>query len=217
MIKEHPSYIYAEAIVKNKIQVPQAYIDLNPGKKFISPKYVKKQCKDFLNIANGKDKKYIINEKLVAKIDKICKIFKMAKGLKTGKPIYDSLAGYQWLLIVASLCTVHRDDITKRRYESIILEIARKNGKTFIVAFLVLLLFYLEPKFSRFFSVAPDGSLAKEIKNALDTLIKANIDVFEQDEFNSLILKNDFVMITKQTIDGTNFVDIEKVESDLNE
>lgn len=186
MIKEHPSYIYAEAIVKNKIQVPQAYIDLNPGKKFISPKYVKKQCKDFLNIANGKDKKYIINEKLVAKIDKICKIFKMAKGLKTGKPIYDSLAGYQWLLIVASLCTVHRDDITKRRYESIILEIARKNGKTFIVAFLVLLLFYLEPKFSRFFSVAPDGSLAKEIKNALDTLIKANIDVFEQDEFNVL-------------------------------
>lgn len=40
---------------------------------------------------------------------------------------------------------------------------------------------------------------------------------FEQDEFNSQILKNDFVMITKQTIDGTDFVDIEKVESDLNE
>lgn len=40
---------------------------------------------------------------------------------------------------------------------------------------------------------------------------------FEQDEFNCQILKNDFVMITKQTIDGTNFIDIEKVESDLNE
>ena len=40
---------------------------------------------------------------------------------------------------------------------------------------------------------------------------------FEQDEFNCQILKNDFVMITKQTIDGTNFVDIEKVESDLDE
>lgn len=40
---------------------------------------------------------------------------------------------------------------------------------------------------------------------------------FEQDEFNCQILKNDFVMITKQTIDGTNFIDIEKVESDLDE
>ena len=40
---------------------------------------------------------------------------------------------------------------------------------------------------------------------------------FEQGEFNCQILKNDFVMITKQTIDGTNFIDIEKVESDLDE
>ena len=68
-----------------------------------------------------------------------------------------------------------------------------------------------------------------ENNNVLDVMDRHNIgfkiDIdgkvesfeFEQDEFNSQILKNDFVMITKQTIDGTNFVDIEKVESDLNE
>lgn len=68
-----------------------------------------------------------------------------------------------------------------------------------------------------------------ENNNLLDIMDRHNIgfklDVdgevesyeFEQDEFNCQILKNDFVMITKQTINGTNFVDIEKVESDLDE
>lgn len=40
---------------------------------------------------------------------------------------------------------------------------------------------------------------------------------FEQNEFNCQILKDDFVMITKQIIDGTDFVDIEKMESGLDE
>lgn len=40
---------------------------------------------------------------------------------------------------------------------------------------------------------------------------------FEQDEFNTDIYKDDYVMITKQIVDGVNFVDIEKMESDLDE
>lgn len=185
-IKNHPSYAYAEKIVNDEIKPPKLYYERNGERKFISPKYVKKQCKIFLNIADDKDEKYIINEKRISKIDKICKILVMAKGIKTGHKIYDALSGYQWLLIVASLCTVYRNNKKKRRYETVLLEICRKNGKTFIVAFLILLLFYLEPKFSRFFSVAPDGTLAKEIKQALEPLIKANIEVFEDGEFKIL-------------------------------
>lgn len=185
-IKSHPSYVYAKKIVKDEIEPPKLYYERNGKRKFISPKYVKKQCKIFLDIADDKDTKYIINEKRISKIDKICKILVMAKGIKTGDKIYNALSGYQWLLIVASLCTVYRNNKKKRRYETVLLEICRKNGKTFIVAFLILLLFYLEPKFSRFFSVAPDGTLAKEIKQALEPLIKANIEVFEDGEFKIL-------------------------------
>ena len=186
MIQEHPSYIYALKIVNNEISPPKLYFELNGEKKFIPPKYVKKQCQIFVDIADGKSDKYIINEKRVSKIDKILKVLKMAKGLKVGKSIYNSLAGYQWLLIVASLCTVYRSDVKKRRYETVILEICRKNGKTFIVALLILLLFYLEPKYSQFYSVAPDGALAKEIKKALEPLIKSNADIFEEGEFKIL-------------------------------
>ncbi len=186
MIQEHPSYIYALKIVNNEIIPPKLYFELNGEKKFIPPKYVKKQCQIFVDIADGKSDKYIINEKRISKIDKILKVLKMAKGLKVGKSIYNSLAGYQWLLIVASLCTVYRSDVKKRRYETVILEICRKNGKTFIVALLILLLFYLEPKYSQFYSVAPDGALAKEIKKALEPLIKTNADIFEEGEFKIL-------------------------------
>ena len=167
----HPAVQYAEKVVSGKIR---------------APKYVKLQCKEFLNTWDGKNKKYIVNEKLLGKIYKLLKCLKMAKGPRAGQSIYRALAGYQWLLITAAICTVHRDDVKKRRYETILLEICRKNGKTFIVAVLFLILFYLEPSYSRFFSGAPDGALAKEIKEALEPLITANIDVFEDGEFKVL-------------------------------
>lgn len=186
VLENHPSYRYAKQIVDGTIKPPPLYFELNGEKNFISPKYVKKQCKIFLDIADDKSSKYVINVSRIKKIDKILKILVMAKGIKVGKKIYDALAGYQWLIIVASLCTVYRDDKNKRRYETVILEICRKNGKTFIVALMVLLLFYLEPRYSQFYSVAPDGALAKEIKKALEPLIKANTEIFEDGEFKIL-------------------------------
>ena len=182
MILEHPSYIYAKQVVNDEIVLPKTYFALDKQKKYTSPQYVKKQCKIFLDICDNKNSKYCINEKRLKKINKIAKVLKMAKGLKAGESIYDSLAGYQWLLVVASMCVVYKSNTKMRRYQNIVLEIARKNGKTFIVAFLLLLLFYLEPEYSRFFSVAPDGSLAKEIKEALEPLIKVNYDVLGSDE-----------------------------------
>ena len=186
VLENHPSYIYAKQIVDGTIKPPPLYFELNGEKNFISPKYVKKQCKIFLDIADDKSSKYVINVSRIKKIDKILKLLVMAKGIKVGKKIYDALAGYQWLIIVASLCTVYRDDKNKRRYETVILEICRKNGKTFIVALMVLLLFYLEPRYSQFYSVAPDGALAKEIKKALEPLIEANTEICEDGEVKIL-------------------------------
>ncbi|KAK9680658.1 Terminase large subunit, endonuclease domain [Popillia japonica] len=55
-----------------------------------------------------------------------------------------------------------------------------------IVAVLLILLFYLEPAYSRFFSVAPDGALAREIKEAIVPIINTNLEVFEENEFKIL-------------------------------
>lgn len=168
---KHPAAAYAEGVCRGRIK---------------APKYVILQCADFLAAYKEKSKKYTINENLLEKIYKILRILKMAKGPKAGESIYSAMAGYQWLLITAVLCTVHKKDRRMRRYQTAVLEICRKNGKTFVVAVLFILLFYLEPAYSRFFSVAPDGALAREIKEALEPLIATNVEVFEENEFKVL-------------------------------
>lgn len=143
-------------------------------RKKTTPIYVKKQMKEFIKIADGKNKKYYLNEDKVNQIENILKLLNMPKGLKAGKSLYECTCGYQWLFYISILCIVHRDNPNKRRYETAILEIARKNFKTYTVATIFILLFLMEPKFSKFYSVAPDGTLSKEIKEAIGETIKAS-------------------------------------------
>lgn len=162
-IKDHPSFRYAADVVSGAEEAPQ---------------YVVKQCKEFLAVCDGEDEKYFIDIQRVKKINKTLRLIRMPKGLRMNEVIYDCLEGFQWLLIIAALCVMCSDNPKKRRYETVLLEIARKNGKTFIIAVLFILLFLLEPKFSYFYSVAPDGALSREIKKALEEIIKFNPEVF---------------------------------------
>lgn len=143
------------------------------------PKYVKKQCKEFVKIADGKDKKYCLNEQKVSQIENILKLLIMPKGLKAGQTLYECTTQYQWLFYVSILAVVHRDNMEKRRYETGILEICRKNFKTYTVGTLFILLFLMEPKFSKFYSVAPDGTLSKEIKEAMSETLKVSPLIYE--------------------------------------
>lgn len=142
--------------------------------KINAPKFVKLQVKEFLSIANNKDSRYKIDENKVRTIGELLKLLIMPKGLKANATVYDAMAGFQWLFIIAIMCTVERDNPDKRRYENAILEICRKNGKTFLIAILFILLFFIEPKFSKFYSVAPDGSLSREIKTAIEEILRSS-------------------------------------------
>lgn len=139
------------------------------------PKYVQLQCKEFLKIVNG-ETNYHIDDKKLNQMTNLFKIIIMPTGVATGKPVNDSLVGFQCLFFVAVWCTYHNDDPTKRRYKDILLEVARKNGKTFLIALLFILALMTEPKFSRLFSVAPDGQLSREVY----TLVKQFISMTPQ-------------------------------------
>ena len=164
------------------------------------PKYVLKQCEQFIETYEGKSEKYTFNFKTYDRICKLLKCLKMPKGLKVGQSLYNCLAGFQWLLIEATLCIVYRDDEAKRRYEKAELEIARKNGKTMIIAVLFILLMFLEPKFSYLYSVAPDGSLSREIKKAMEEIIGYNEAVLPQTGKNAMmkLRRDDIMLIPKQ-------------------
>lgn len=143
-------------------------------KELPAPKYVKKQCRVFIRIAKNRDPKYVINQKKLRQIDLLLQAMKMPRGLKQGQTLYQTNTGYQWLFIVAVLCVVHRSNNDKRRYETAILEIARKNFKTYTIATVFILLMLLEPENSKFYSVAPDGSLSREVKEAIEETLRAS-------------------------------------------
>lgn len=166
---------YCRAVLDGKLSAPFVGVD---GER-MAPRYVKLQCAEFLRMWDGQDPVYLVDEAKLVKVCRLLRLLKMAKGPNAGKTLYGSLVGFQWLVVTALTCCVRRDDPKKRRYESALLEICRKNGKTFLVAVLFLVLFFTEPKFSRFFSVAPDGALAKELKEAIEPLITVNEEAFD--------------------------------------
>ena len=158
-----------------------------------TPKYVKRQMKEFMKIEEGKDKKYVLSVARYEAIEKILKLLIMPKGLKAGQSLFDCTTGYQWLIYTAVMCTVYRDNPKRRRYETCILEIPRKNFKTYTCATLFIILFITEPKFSEFYSVAPDGKLSREIKDAIAKTIKSSPMVYEYDGKARFKLLRDYI------------------------
>lgn len=148
-------------------------------RKKTTPKYVKLQMRDFMRIAEDKDKKYKVSVAKIKQIEGILKLLIMPRGLKAGQTLYETTCGYQWLFYTAILCVVYRDNPKKRRYETGLLEICRKNFKTFTIATLFILLFITEPQFSQFYSVAPDGSLSREIREAISQIIRSSPLIYE--------------------------------------
>lgn len=166
-----------------------------------TPKYVKLQMQEFIDICDGKSEKYIFSKSKYKQLENILKLLIMPKGLKAGQSLYECSVGYQWLLYSAILCVVYKENPNKRRYEMAILEIARKNFKTYTIATIFIILFLQEPNFSRFFSVAPDGTLSKEIRNAIEETIKSSPLVYEyKGEKRFKILRDYIKFNTKQSI-----------------
>lgn len=161
-----------------------------------TPRYVKKQMRQFMKIEEGKDKKYTLDLNRYKQIEAILKILIMPKGLKAGQSLFECTTGYQWLIYTAVLCTVYRENPKRRRYETCILEICRKNFKTFTVGTLFIILFISEPNFSEFYSVAPDGKLSREIKDAITKTIKSSPLVYEFRGMKRFRLLRDYIEFT---------------------
>lgn len=156
MIEESRAYAYAK------------WCTLKSNRKV--GKYIKLQARAWLRIADGRHRKAEVSEKAYRKI---CKLLRLMVHPDLGCSMYDGLEDYAWFLIVAVFCTVRRDD-GRRWYQTALLEIARKNFKTFNSAVIFLLGMLSEPRFSRFFSVAPDYKLSSELRLAVRKIIKVS-------------------------------------------
>lgn len=170
-VKESKAYIYAKwCIEEDNEKVPI---------------YVKKQAEDWIKKADGIDDEAYVDKKELNKINRILSLM-VHPDLMC--PMNEGLEDYAWFLIVATLCTKQRNNENKdiRYYITALLEISRKNFKTFNSAVIFILLLITDKPFSRFFSVAPDLKLSSELKIAIKKIIKVSPLLAEDDVFKVL-------------------------------
>ena len=131
--------------------------------------YVKLQCKSWIDIVEGKEAEAYFDNK---KYKKIYKLLGLMVHPDLQLPLNNCLEDYSELYIYATLCTKYKDD--SKLYITSLLEISRKNYKTFNAAIIFILEMLLENKFDRYFSVAPDLKLSSELKLAIKKIIKSS-------------------------------------------
>lgn len=167
------------------------------------PHYVNIQAKKWIDIVDGNHSEAYVDEKAY---DKICRLLGIMIHPDLHCSIREGLEPYAWFFITASLCTMCREDSKYyekanvkfentriRFYTTALLEIARKNFKTFNSAVIFILLMLTEPDFSRFFSVAPDLLLSSELKNAIRKIIKVSPALYDEEEPAFKILRSQII------------------------
>ena len=175
MLRDGKAYAYAAwAVAETEGKVPQ---------------YVKRQCQSWINIVDDKEPDAVVDERAY---QKICKLMKLMIHPDLHCSIYEGLEDYAWLFITATLCTKCRD-VDERYYITALLEIARKNFKTFNSAVIFIVLMLTEPAFSRFFSVAPDLSLSSELKLAIRKIIKSSPALIDEVDPAFKILRSQII------------------------
>lgn len=137
------------------------------------PIYVKKQAESWIKIVDGlNEEAYVCDNEY----EKITKILKLMIHPDLDCTMAEGLEDYAWFLIIATLCTKLKNDknIDIRYYITAVLEISRKNFKTFNSAVIFIILLMIDKQFSRFYSVAPDLKLSSELKVAIRKIIKSS-------------------------------------------
>lgn len=133
-------------------------------------RYIKKQAVNWIEIADGRSGTAYVNEK---EWERIKGILTLMMHPDTGKNMLSSLEPYALWLIMAVFCTFRRDN-GRRLYTTALLEISRKNYKTFTSAVIFIIAMLCEARFSRLFSVAPDYKLSSELRLAVRKIIKVS-------------------------------------------
>lgn len=160
---------YAKSVVSgNGITVEELEKFIQSGAEITTDEVVA-QCEWFLSDRekeNDDNFAYRFHEEKLKIIENLLKLLNFATGFASGS-IYDGLEPMQAFFIVGIFGWRFKNDEERFRYREIILFIARKNGKTFDAALIIIILMLTEPKYSEFYSICLDRDLAGEIKKAI--------------------------------------------------
>lgn len=165
------------------------------------PHYVKVQAQQWMDIVDDYNEDAYVDEK---EFEKICNLLKLMIHPDVHCSIYDAMEDYAWLLITATLCTMWREgseiyDDNKvsfesckiRYYTTALLEISRKNHKTFYCTVIIILLMLTGVGFGRYFSVAPTLAQSSEVKLAVRKILKSSPLLVDEEDPAFKILRSE--------------------------
>lgn len=148
----------------------------------LASKYVRLECEKFLDrLKHSRDGTFDYNfdYKTVSKINNILSKLIFPTGFKAGQSIITGLAPFQFFILHNIFCWKHKET-NDNLINEVYLEIARKNGKTFLCALIMIISLIISDRFSQCYSGAKTRELARLIfKEITDTLkVSPQIDKY---------------------------------------
>lgn len=151
--------------------------DVLDGKE-IANRYVKKQCKLFLDdLERQHDDSfaYYVDLDEISKVEGVLSLLNFATGLGVvGKCVLEGLVGFQAFFLCNIFGWRFKANPEKYRYRDVTLFICRKNSKTWLAALIFIILLLTEDQFSEFYSICKDRELAGEVKKAISQVLNAS-------------------------------------------
>lgn len=151
--------------------------DVLDGKE-VANKYVKKQCQlffDDLERQHDDDCAYYCDLDEIKKVEGILELLNFATGIGvTGKTVLEGLVGFQAFFFVNVFGFRFKANPERFKHRDITLFICRKNGKTWIVAILFIILLLTEDPYSEFYSICKDRELAGLVKTMIAQVLSSS-------------------------------------------
>jgi phage terminase large subunit-like protein len=151
--------------------------DVIDGKE-VANKYVRKQCNIFLNdLERQHDDSFLFYMDLdeIERVEGILNLLNFATGLGvTGKTVLEGLVGFQAFFFVNVFGFRYKANPERFKHRDVILFICRKNGKTWIVAILFIILLLTEDEYSEFYSICKDRELAGLVKTMIAQVLSSS-------------------------------------------
>jgi phage terminase large subunit-like protein len=144
----------------------------------ITNEWVRKQCRIFLNnLEDQLDDEFLfyLDHKELKKVEGILSLLNFATGLGViGMSVLEGLVGFQAFFLCNIFGWRFKANPEKFRYRDVTMFIPRKNGKTWLVALIIIILMITEDNFSEFYSICKDRELAGEVKKAISQVLNAS-------------------------------------------
>lgn len=151
--------------------------DVLDGKE-VANKYIKKQCNIFLNDLerqHNDDFAYYMDLEQLEVVEGILGLLNFATGIGVkDKTILEGLVGFQAFFFVNVFGFRFKSNPDKFKNRDITLFICRKNGKTWLVAILFIILLLTEEAYSEFYSICKDRELAGLVKTMIAQVLSSS-------------------------------------------